>query len=290
MGDVMSKRIKKHIDDKSVYQSLPQTRKQVFFDLLKNRKMTLLSLSFMTFMFFIPLAIDLFYFNFLEAAAIEAGKDEYLFSLIFYSMLILIPCMAVGFIGLGGAFNASKKIVWQEGAMLSVNFFNGIKDNWLRSLINGLIFGIITFGLVVGSSYLIIYSPTSPVVTGIGIGALILLFLTFGMVFATFFAQDVYYQNPYRITFKNSFAMLGLLNWRILLTYLFTTVVFVALCAINFITMIIGFVLFALLNSLVVIIYTLIAHNGFDKFINKDHYPEMVGRGLYKVNDDKKEI
>lgn len=286
----MKKKLEKHISDKDVYQSLPQTRKQVFFDLLKNRKMMLFSLSCLTFMFFIPLAVDLFYFNFLEASAVAAGKDEYLFSLIFYSMAILVPCMAIGYLGLGGAFNAAKKIVWQEGTMLSIEFFNGIKDNWLHSLINGFIFGIATFGLVVGSSYLIIFSPTVPVATGVGIGALILVFLTFGMISVTFLVQDVYYANSYRITLRNSFALLGLLNWKVLVTYLLTTCGLVALCAINFVTMIIGFALFAILNSLVVIIYTLMAHDAFDRFINKDHYPEMVGKGLYKVSNDKKEI
>ena len=77
------KKEEKHITDQDVKQSLPSTRKEVFFDLLKYRKMSLFALSCYTFMFFIPLAIDLFYFNYLESMAIIAEKYEYLFSLIF---------------------------------------------------------------------------------------------------------------------------------------------------------------------------------------------------------------
>ena len=144
----------RHITDKDVERSLPRNRKEVFFDLLKNRKMALFSLSCFTFMFFIPLAIDLFWFNFLESAAIASGQQDQLFSLIFYSMVIMVPCMVIGFIGLVGAFYAAKKMVWQEGIMISVDFFTGIKDNWKQAVINGLVFAIVLFGLVVGGSYL----------------------------------------------------------------------------------------------------------------------------------------
>ena len=61
----MFKKESKHITDADVKRSLPHNRKECFFDLLKYRKMALFSLSSFVFMFFIPLAIDLFFFNFL---------------------------------------------------------------------------------------------------------------------------------------------------------------------------------------------------------------------------------
>ena len=289
----MFKRAEKHITDEDVKKTLPTTRKEVFFDLLAHRKMTLFALSCLTFVFFIPLAVDLFYFNFLENVAMANEKYEYLFSLIFYSMLIMLPCMLIGFIGLAGAFYAVKKLVWQEGVSLSIEFFTGIKENWKHALINGVIFGLLTFGLVVGGSFLLIYARTQPVWCGVGIGALILLFLFMGMSIALFFTQDVYYANTYRNTLKNSFRFLGLTNWRVLVLYLLSTGALVALCAINLITLIIGMLLFAILNSVVIILYTLISHEAFDKYINLEHYPEMVGKGLYKVdkvdNNEEKE-
>ena len=289
----MFKRAEKHITDEDVKKTLPTTRKEVFFDLLAHRKMTLFALSCLTFVFFIPLAVDLFYFNFLENVAMANEKYEYLFSLIFYSMLIMLPCMLIGFIGLAGAFYAVKKLVWQEGVSLSIEFFTGIKENWKHALINGVIFGLLTFGLVVGGSFLLIYARTQPVWCGVGIGALILLFLFMGMSIALFFTQDVYYANTYRNTLKNSFRFLGLTNWRVLVLYLLSTDALVALCAINLITLIIGMLLFAILNSVVIILYTLISHEAFDKYINLEHYPEMVGKGLYKVdkvdNNEEKE-
>ena len=281
----MFKREEKHISDSEAKRSLPHNRKEVFFDLLKHRKMSLFALSCFTFMFFIPLAVDLFVFNFFEAGAIANDKSEYLFSLVFYSMVIMLPCMMVGFLGLAGAFYVAKKMVWQEGIVIADDFFNGIKEGWKHALINGLLFGVLLFGLIVGGSYLLIFSPIEPIWCGVGIGAIVLVFLFFGMVIVLFFTQDVYYQNPFIVTFKNSFYFLALLNWKVLLIFVLSTGVVITLGCFNMVTLAIGLFLFAVLNSVVIILYTLISHSAFDKYINQEHYPDFVGKGLYK--DDK---
>lgn len=283
------KRKEKKINEVDVLRSLPKNRKEVFFDLIKHRKMTLFSLSCFTFMFFIPLAVDLFYFNFLESVAIEGEQYQYLFSLIFYSMLIMLPCMVVGFLGFSGAFYVSKKIVWQEGISIAQDFFKGIKENWRHAIIDGMIFGLVLFGFVVGGAYLLIYAPVHAVVKGIGIGALILLVLLFGMITMLNEAQSVYYQNSYWITFKNSFSFLGLTNWKTFLVYLLSTGVVISLACLNMVTLGVGLFLFAILNSVVIILYTLISHSAFDKYINQKHYPEMVGKGLYKESSNIEE-
>ena len=285
----MFKKREKNISDSEAKKALPHNRKEVFFDLLRHRKMTLFALSCFVFMFFIPLAVDLFVFNYFESAAIAADKNEYLFSLVFYSMCIMLPCMIIGFLGFAGAFYTVKLLVWQEDITLAVDFFRGIKENWKHALFNGFLFGLILFGLVIGGSYLLIYAPLSPIWCGVGIGALILIFLTFGMVITLNFTQDVYYENGVFVTFKNSFCFLGLLNWRILVTFILTTGGLFTLCCFNLITLGIGLFLFAILNSVVVVLYTLMSHYAFDKYINQEHYPHMVGKGLYKLEQNDKE-
>lgn len=286
---MFNKKEEKHITDADVKRSLPKNRKEVFFDLLKHRKMTLFALSCFTFMFFIPLAVDLLYFNFLESAAISAEKYEYLFSLVFYSMAIMVPCMMIGFLGFAGAFYTAKKIVWQEGTMFASDFFQGIKENWGRAVLNGLLFGVILFGFVIGGSYLLIFQQASPILVGVGIGALTLFLLVFGMITVLNFTQDVYYSTPKMQTLKNSFCFVGLLNWRILLVFVFSTGVVITLSCFNMITLAIGLFLFSITNSVAIILYTLMSHYAFDKYINVEQYPDMVGKGLYKVEIDDKE-
>ena len=70
------------------------------------------------------------------------------------------------------------------------------------------------------------------------------------------------------------------------MTFLLSTGVVITLACLNMITLIIGLALFAIFNSVVIVIYTLLAHSAFDKFINKEHYPEMVGKGLYKESKE----
>ncbi len=253
--------------------------------------MTLFALSCFTFMFFIPLGVDLFYFNFLETVAIQNDNSEQLFSLVFYSMIIMIPCMMIGYLGLVGSCYTMKKIVWQEGVIVSHDFFMGIKENWSHALIDGLLFGIALFGFVVGSSYLYIYAPIHAMAKGIGIGGLVLILLLFGMISILDLVQSVYYSNNYLRTFKNSFSFLGLLNWKILVIYLLTSGVVIGLSMVNMITLAIGLFLFAILNSVVIALYTLISHSAFDKYINSTHYPEYVGKGLYKdINNSENSI
>ena len=279
------KKEEKQISDAEAIRALPHNRKELFFDLLRNRKMTLFVLSCYVFMFFIPLAVDLFLFNYLESMAIASDKLEYLFSLVFYSMLIAIPCVMIGFLGFAGAYHVAKKMVWQEGISTAVDFFQGIKENWKRAMLNGLLFSIFLFALVVGSSYLLIFMRSSPILCGIGIGALILLFIVFGIVISLNLCQDVYYTNGVFATLKNSFCFLGLCNWKVLLTYIFTTGATFTLCCFNMITMAIGLFLFAIFNSVAIILYTLISHSAFDKYINQEHYPDYVNKGLYKKEE-----
>ena len=106
------------------------------------------------------------------------------------------------------------------------------------------------------------------------------------MVVALDFTQSVYYQNSMIRTIRNSFSFVGLLNWRVFVLFLLSTGVVVTLCALNMITLGVGLFLFAVLNSVVVIIYTLLAHSAFDKYINEEHYPDMVGKGLYKESKE----
>ena len=276
------KRKEKVLTDSEVINSLPKNRKEVFFDFIKHRKMTLFTLSTFTFMFFIPLSVDLFIFNFLEAVASENGQYEYLFSLIFYSLLIMLPCMIIGFLGISGACYVAKKMAWQEGVIVPIDFFKGIKENYKFAIIDGLLFGIALFGLVIGGAYLFTYAPVHAIVKGIGIGGLILVFILIGIITILNEVQGVYYSNSYLRTFRNSFSFLGLLNWKVLLLFVISTGGVVALCCFNMILLAVGLFLFAILNSVVIMLYTLIAHSAFDKYINQEHYPEYVGKGLYK--------
>lgn len=283
------KRAKKEISDQDAYKSLPKNRKEVFFDLLKTRKMNMFSLSCLVALFFIPLFIDLIYFNLIEMGAMATleGNDlsRTLFSLMFYSLLIAIPCMIIGFFGLAGGFNVIKKMVWQEGIHMSQDFFQGIKENAKQCILLGFIGGLSLFGMVIGCSYLRIYAEIEPVWCGIGIGALIVQFIMFGIMNLISLAQIVFYSNSFKHTYKNAFSFLMLSNWRSIVAFIFSIGLTVGLCLINSVTLYIALFCFAIFNAWIILLFTLISHKYFDKYINKDNYPQFYEKGLYKSNE-----
>lgn len=282
---MFNKKKEKIISDYEALKKLPHNRKELFFDLLKNRKMFLFSFSCFTFLFFIPLFIDLLYFSYMELAAFSLGDIDVIFTLLFYSLIISIPCNVIVFIGLSGAFYVSKKLVWQEGINLSHDFLVGIKENYKKFILFSFIFSLSLFILVIGGIYLLTTSSYSPLVNGIGIGILIVQFIICGIIINFSMTQAVYYDNKLRDILKNSFVFLSSTHIKSFLLFLLTNCVIVFLCLLNNISLIISFALIAILNSAIIILWTLLSHAEFDKLINKENYPEYVNKGLYKKED-----
>ncbi len=271
-------------------KELPHTRWQVFWDLIKYQKFTLLTQSTFSFLFSLPLVADIVFFYILMNISVNQGQSaSYQFSLLFYMMVIAIPCMMIAFIGFGGSFEISKKLIFQEGILFKVDFFKGMKNNIKNALLYGFIMGISSFVLVVGVMYLAMLSSASPIVCGIGIGACIIQFIVLGCMGIYFLTQGCVYSNKTKDQFKNSFFLFGLSFLKIAPAFLLTVGLLVAMIMINIITQYIGLFLFALLSGVAIAIYSLICNATFDKYINKEHYPEYVNRGLYLEKTDNEE-
>ena len=100
-------------------KELPQTRKQIFLDLIKTQKRQMVSLSMLLFVFLLPLVVDILIFN-MFIISIPSDAENYsalVFSLFFYMMVIAIPCCMIGFIGLSGLAHVCKQIAWQESGI-----------------------------------------------------------------------------------------------------------------------------------------------------------------------------
>lgn len=277
-------------------RELPHTRKQVFLDLLKHQKRQLVSLSMLTFVFLMPLAVDIILFNQMILGASMSGKDPVLisstvFSLIIYMMIIAIPCVMVGFVGLGGLAHVCKNIVWQEGLIVGPDFFKGIKKNWKHSLIIGLIWGLSLFLFVAGSFFLARaeQGSTTPWVLGIGIGLCVVQFIVLSIVCVYSLTYTCYYENKLRQVLKNSFIFLAAKFFKNILLFIFSTGLMVGLMFVDFIAQIVVFAFLVFFIAYFMIAWTLLSHEAFDQYINKDNYPSYYKKGLYKENPIKEE-
>lgn len=277
-------------------KELPHNRKQIFFDLLKHQKRQMVSFSMLVFVFLLPLVVDILLFNqFIIGASMTiddiSQRSSTIFSLIFYMMIIAIPCIIVAFIGLGGLAYVCKNIVWQEGVLTGPDFFIGIKKNWLHAVLTGLIWGLSLFILVVGIFFLLRVQQNSDIgwIYSVGIGLCIVQFVVLSIVCVYALTYTCYYVNSYRIVLRNSFIFLAAKFFKNLLLFIFTTGLMVGLMFIDFIAQIIIFVFLAFFISFLMVGWTLLSHETFDQYINKTNYPNYYKKGLYIIDSPKEE-
>ena len=266
-------------------KELPQTRKQIFLDLIKTQKRQMVSLSMLLFVFLLPLVVDILVFDmFIIAVPLETENySAVVFSLIFYMMIIAIPCVMVGFVGLSGLAHVCKLIAWQEPVLTGPEFFTGIKKNFKHALFFGLIWGISLFILVIGCLFMI---RTKSIVenswlNGIGIGVSIVQFIVLSIVCVYSLTYGCYYTNTFRQVFRNSFVFFVAKFFKNLLLFISTIGLIVGLMFIDFIAQIVIIIVIAFLSSYMMIAWTLLSHEGFDQYINKENYPDYYKKGLY---------
>ena len=266
-------------------KELPHTRKQIFLDLIKTQKRQMISLSLLLFVFLLPLVVDILIFNmYIISVPLDATNySAIVFSLIFYMMVIAIPCVMVGFIGLAGLAHVCKIIAWQEPVLSGPEFFVGIKKNFKHSLLFGLIWGISLFILVVGILFMI---RTKTIVenswlNGVGIGLCVVQFVVLSIVCVYSLTYGCYYSNTFRQVFRNSFVFFVAKFFKNLLMFVLTTGLIVGLMFVDFIAQIVIIIVIAFLSSYMMIAWTLLSHEGFDQYINKTNYPDYYKKGLY---------
>ena len=262
----------------------PKTRRAQFFDLARHRFLDLFKISLLQAVFLMPLltSIIIFYllirnttdFNaFFTVALIQGG-----------SLLISMPIV---FIGLSGTFYAMKLLAYGEGGFSASSFFIGMKEGWKRGLLIGIVEGMSASLTVIGGAYLLgnkgIWGGWF---TGGGIAILIIQLMVMTMINYYTLSQNMIYENPLGAMMKNSLIMVLLRFPFNLLFFILHPGIFLALISIMEITMYVGIgiiIFFSAFGHLIWMLNTIVA---FDKYINKENYPDYVNKGLYKENKE----
>lgn len=267
-------------------KELPKNRWALYWDIATKQWRTMLGTSLLLTLFALPLMSDYLVFGFLIAGADNAGATaSEVFALFFYASLIAIPCLIILFVGLSGSFYISKRLAFLDGVIGNATFFEGLRRNWKSSLGIGTIFALSFFLALVGSLYLLLFYRNAPVWTGVGIGLLLLQFLIVGSMSHYTLSQEALYENSFGATLKNGF-LFALIRLPInVLLMLYSPGIVIALMCVNSITSYVAMGLFALFSQYGILAWTIYAHGLYDRFINKDHYPELVGKGLRKKED-----
>ena len=256
----------------------PATRFKQFFDIFRHRFLELIKLSLLQAVFVLPLLVTIFLFWILIKNASTMQAAMMVFLIQGGSLMISLP---IAFVGLTGSFYALKKLAYTEGEFASSSFFLGLREEWKKGLLIGFIAGLSGAIAVIGMYYFLVFpSDISTVVKGFGIAIVIIQLILVLIVCYYCLAQLVIYSNTLRHLFKNSIIM-GLIRFPINLGLLILYPGgFIALVCIMPLTMYIGLGLMILTSVFGHLIWMMNAMTAFDKYINKEQFPDYYRKGL----------
>lgn len=265
-------------------QNLPHNRKEVFFDCLKLYWQKLLLLGCILFAFCLPLLAVSAVCDTVQQGlsqqladgiidnAAYSGQSSWL-KLI--EALVDIPCYVIVCIGLSGAVRVTRQMIWAEPLFFVGDFNSGIKQNWLTFCLCGVVASLLKIYLVFAETAnggLLSYLP-------LGVLAIVVLPTEIWMMSAS-----TMYSIKLGKNISNSFIFYvkaPFITW--LFCVLFASVVAFDLIGLVAVRCICIVVFVILLLPLFVLLWQLVSYSYFDKLINKQSYPEVVDKGIWRL-------
>ena len=255
----------------------PETRTKQFFDIMRHRFVELLKLSLLQAVFNMPLIVSIVLFHILSKTATSINALMTIFIIQGLSFLVSMP---FAFTGLTGFFYCLKKIIHAEGEYASSSYFIGLRDEWKKGAVVGMIVGASLALAVIGFFFFYFYVPSyNTTIAGLGIAIVIIQAVMVLMVAYYSIGQIVMYTNKMRFVLKNSFIMTLMRFPQNLLFIIIHPGILVSLFAIMDITAFVGVVLLITLSGIGLLIWNLNVISAFDKYINKESYKEIYLKG-----------
>ena len=260
---------------------LPSNRKELFFDILKNQWRNLLILSLIFLLLFLPLVISRYYNLIIINDIINSGSDDagalvFNFS-IGYNFVVFIILIVVG-IFYGGIARIYKKLAFNEGFFLGADFVKGIKENFkdfifffaLYGFLN-LIIETLCINFLLENNYLYYFFKVINYATLLPIFGIC---LSLGSIYTDSVFKKI--KVACRIYIKYLFKILLMLAVFILP---------LALLLINStsIQLFVPLVYTILYFPLAYLVFILLLNSIFDEVINKKNFPNLVGKGMYRI-------
>ena len=263
---------------------LPQTRRAVFFDVVKLQWSRLLLLALILLISALPLLLiavyeDTYILTAYEDPSIPQETIPALIAPLHILCAVLsAPCLILFFLGLSGVIRVVRQLAWEENAMVFPNFMLGLRQNWKQFLPTGLLFGLGYTFAKIGWHSALATQAESVWMQGIALGLLIFLIAPLvaccTVVIAVYnnsfggnlrLAAYVYLKSPLKtvgamlLAFGPSVAI-----WLIPILQLH----------------LIGSIPTMMVFTLGLLGWVLFTYNQLDKHYNAQQYPELVGKGI----------
>lgn len=260
---------------------LPVDRKGVFFDCIKQRFDVIAKCGLVILIAALPLLVvkfwgELIYLRMLESAEKAAANTAALRQIL---SLAEIPCYMLFGLGFAAVSRILRQLIWGEPIFFFHHFKLGLKQNAKPYLLIFLLFGILnaanSFAAMLPGGSVFSLMPT--VIT-------LLFFLPVGLYMLS---QAVFYDVRFGKSFTNGLAL-----------YMKTAPIVWIFCVLIVAFSLIDLIphlLIRLALTLIIVFFALPLYamawllyscHVFDRFINPGQYPEIVGKGLYRKNNE----
>lgn len=267
-----------------VASMLPQTRRAIFFDVVKQQWSKLLRLMLILLIAALPLLLICIYEDtyLLTVAEDTSIPQETIPALIaplhIYCALLSIPGLVIFFWGLSGVIRVIRQLAWEENVMIFRDFALGIRQNWKQFLPIGLLFGLCYTLAKIGWHSALATQADSVWIQGIILGLLIFLVAPLAACCTVVIAV---YDNSFWGNLKLS-AYLYLK--KPLKTVGAMLLAFGPSCVVWLIPHLqlhlIGCIPAMMVFTLGLLGWVLFMYNQLDKHYNAENYPELVGKGI----------
>lgn len=272
-------------------KDLPKTRREQFFQIVKDNFSLLVVSGLILLVFLIPFLIAIFIkYSLISSISSDINlSDEaranslYLTNIIFHA--IYIPCFMLLFIPLGGILKIYRRLIWNEPLFRTHDFFLGIKENILGFLLIGFLIGLINFlNMFVYYSLSIKYVYITFIIAGIALAFII------PILFTACYLNTIYMTN----IFKNISVAARLFIRR----GIFILLLLLPLYAFYFITLLPVYIIvcvlilgisFLFLSPLILLSSYLNSIKNMDDYINIHQYPDKAYLGLYHINESREQ-
>ena len=273
-------------------EKLPSKRWQSFWDIINNHFGKLIELGFIILFSLLPILANIVITNvnvvnlenqYTAGILSEQEAINQIFSLYNISNLINIILLLILGVSIAGSVRIYRKLVWQEGLLFWQDFKIGIKQNYKSVLLTFFYIGILNFIL----QYLIRLYQLSPDLSGINFALAITIVISLYSVPLSImiFVQTSIYSLPFLHKVKNGFLLIMRNAPLIFLGSIVLLSPWLILFINGDLVFIISFIiLFLLILPIELLIGFLYFISILDKYINKENYPTIYEKGIWKNN------
>lgn len=269
-------------------EQLPHNRKEVFADCFRVQFSTLLKLGAILLLFALPLIFCYSFTGVTLAGMQELGElsEEEIVAYQMLSRLMLniinIPCFAIFAVGLSGVMYVIRQLAWGENLFFRQDFWHGVKLNWKTYVLWFVLFGVIsTLNTYITMA---LGGLAQGFVSALPVGVLWMILVPVGLWMA---CQTVIYDIKFAKNFYNGFCLYCKCFLVTLLALAGTAIVPILVSFVGGLIVIIVILVYMLALPIGLLGWFLYCNSMFDTYINAKEYPQIFGKGIYKLDQDE---